>query len=391
MMGPSLIPASAADHALAVALASLTGRVEILESDALTSICIDVRAFGAVGDGTADDTEALQDALDAAGLAVSSGIASESSVYFPSGTYLSDPLYVSTSNLTLFGDGMGASILKRKPATVTNQDSVGALNVHGSEQTPLFRVQTRDLCVDANKDNITVEGDIFDVEAFSFKWTNFALVERCRAINATSEGFDFDDCADGEVVACISEDCDGCGVHFSNGCVRMRGRGCRSIRCGVDRQRGAFDIYNGVTDSGYSDCHTEDCYRGLTVSGTSNDLVGCTALGSINTGIRLEGSYNTVTGCRAKGTVGNGLTIAGVRNVVTGGMYNDNTAHGIATVSGANNNAIVAAVCYSNANYGISLVSGTNNNIATACQVGGNPVGGIIDNGSGNQTTGNIT
>ena len=64
---------------------------------------LSVKDFGATGDGTTDDTTAIQNALNAG---------TGRSVYFPAGTYrFSSTLLVKTKT-TLIGDGMNKSILK---------------------------------------------------------------------------------------------------------------------------------------------------------------------------------------------------------------------------------------------------------------------------------------
>jgi pectate lyase len=69
--------------------------------------------YGAVGDGVADDTAAVQAAVDTG-----------RSVYFPEGTYLIKNSILLTQSQTLFGDGMQKSILKCvASAAVTNLNS----------------------------------------------------------------------------------------------------------------------------------------------------------------------------------------------------------------------------------------------------------------------------
>lgn len=70
----------------------------------VSSEAVNVKNFGAVGDGVTDDTDDINSALASA---AASGI---SSVYFPTGNYLVTGLSVLATGMTLFGDG-GSSIL----------------------------------------------------------------------------------------------------------------------------------------------------------------------------------------------------------------------------------------------------------------------------------------
>ena len=58
---------------------------------------VNVKDFGAVGDGVTDDTEAIQAALSAASKAV----------FFPAGTYITTKTLVVGDNLSLYGDPGG--------------------------------------------------------------------------------------------------------------------------------------------------------------------------------------------------------------------------------------------------------------------------------------------
>ena len=71
---------------------------------------VSVKDFGAVGDGVADDTAAIQNAVNAA---------AGGQVYCPEGTYLTGALTI-PNNTTLIGDGQTSSILKLKFSSAQN-------------------------------------------------------------------------------------------------------------------------------------------------------------------------------------------------------------------------------------------------------------------------------
>jgi anthranilate/para-aminobenzoate synthase component II len=82
---------------------------------------VSVKDFGAVGNGTADDTIAIQAAMDAI---PSTG----GNLYFPAGTYiLTDVVTITDKPITIHGDGMNISVLK--------WTGVGMTGVNGIEYT----------------------------------------------------------------------------------------------------------------------------------------------------------------------------------------------------------------------------------------------------------------
>lgn len=69
---------------------------------------INVRDFGAKGDGTTDDTEAIQAAVNFAG-EKGGGF-----IVFPSGTFIVETINILFNNIHLIGSGMGVTVLKAK-------------------------------------------------------------------------------------------------------------------------------------------------------------------------------------------------------------------------------------------------------------------------------------
>src|SRR6478735_5285976 len=85
-----------------------TGQTPLKAKDAITAISVNVKAFGAVGDGVAIDTTAIQSALN---FAKSAGGAV---VLFPPGTYTIDQALTlsSASGVSMLGAGFGASRIR---------------------------------------------------------------------------------------------------------------------------------------------------------------------------------------------------------------------------------------------------------------------------------------
>lgn len=69
-------------------------------------LVVNVKDYGAMGDGTTNDTDAINAALNAC---VSLGC---NSLYFPNGTYLTDPITISSTVLHIFGDTSNTSKIR---------------------------------------------------------------------------------------------------------------------------------------------------------------------------------------------------------------------------------------------------------------------------------------
>ena len=84
-----------------------------------------VKTFGAVGDGTTDDTAAIQAAVTAAGVG--------GRVYFPTGTYLVSSTINCLINQELIGDGSNNSIIRRYAnyGNTFNFENAGSASIKG--------------------------------------------------------------------------------------------------------------------------------------------------------------------------------------------------------------------------------------------------------------------
>ncbi|MDR1032810.1 MAG: right-handed parallel beta-helix repeat-containing protein [Candidatus Nomurabacteria bacterium] len=105
------------------------------------STTLNVKDYGAKGDGLANDTAAIQATLDAS---------DQNIVYIPKGVYLVDPSLVVKSGTTLMGDGV-SSVVK------LSSNSTASGPMVKSEQAS--NVTVRDLTIDGNRDGQAKELD----------------------------------------------------------------------------------------------------------------------------------------------------------------------------------------------------------------------------------------
>lgn len=124
---------------------------------------VNVKSYGAVGDGVTDDTAAIQDAIDVVGDA-GGGV-----VFFPEGTYIvsnSNPsavnwngkraIWINQDDICLVGAGMGATIIKQKSSSVGNDAHLIAIGARAPE-TPVVvdHPCIKDMSLDGNRDGQT--------------------------------------------------------------------------------------------------------------------------------------------------------------------------------------------------------------------------------------------
>ena len=339
--------ASAPTDDIVAALIDTPGSETRVALDARATTIADERAAAAVaasglafgianaGDfgeyGTADDTAVAQAALNA-GAPV---------VFFPEGMWNVDPLYAPATVQRVYGVP-GATTLKRLPATVTNPDSIGVLNVHGTTSAHREDVVVEDLILDGNKANITVDtgsgGDVYDTECLSMVYVDRPRIRNVRVHDATSEGFDFDYCTDGSVTDSYASGCGGAGVHFSTGCERMVASRVTAVSCGADRSRGGIDAHSTSSDCRFESCTTITCYRGYTLMGPGTKAMNCDDYGSTYNNFRIEGvDCQIIGGSGSDCPAGNGITVAasGLYALVSGVTVTGSSDAGIRTIAGA--------------------------------------------------------
>ena len=101
------------------------------------------KQFGATGDGTTDDTTAINNAVSAA---ATTGVGR---VHGPAGTYIVSAAIIGQSGVHIFGDGIGATIIKREASTAAMQ----MVSFSG-----VSNFSIRDMTLDGNRANVATDG-----------------------------------------------------------------------------------------------------------------------------------------------------------------------------------------------------------------------------------------
>lgn len=234
-----------------------------------------VRDFGAVGDGVADDTAAIQAAVTAS-----------SGVYFPAGTYLVSSAIEVPNNRVLRGEARQSSIIKRTNTTAQTIDSVAS----GS---PILYL--RGTWVDV--ENMTLTGDVTNTTAIRFSnsgansHVNFTHLEINFCLHAfvETQGFFMTSFNNINVAQC-----ENCFVFDSaNGKTSLAFNNCYASSCGQ-----AYDFVNTV----YSVMNACGCdYSNHPTQGGYGDPASA------------KGVYNfficqmVINGCGAEAAYGNGV------------------------------------------------------------------------------------
>ncbi len=278
---------------------------------------VNVRDFGAVGDGVRDDTDAIQAAIEAARAAQSV------TVMLPAGVYLvrevphpMNPDYGASlilySHITLAGEGMDRTTIKRGPGGIIPDHSSVIMNRTISEYGLDHEIAIRDLTVDGNAAQNTLvprQLGVFFIratrsacyrvraknvrgtmntspgEGFSFEYQlgDLGYFEDCVSSTddggETSTGFSCDKAWNVTYVRCRAEN-----MKRSMGFTSWGSNGLRYIECvGINSGSGNFHSEKSYNLT-YLNCLADGCgrsYAGISPTSSWNVTIdGLTALNS---------------------------------------------------------------------------------------------------------------
>lgn len=206
---------------------------------------ISVKDFGAVGDGAADDTVAIQAAVTQAG--VEAGV-----VFVPSGTYISTTIDV-PSNVTIYGEGPGLSIIKRKAA-----HTAPILRALGAELARLRNITISDLTVEGLEVFGTADLSQATGHGIWIAYADNVLLENVRSTGHNHNGIHLTSVSKSLVKNCEA-DTNWIGIYWSGfwtGSTAILSERCEVSHCRIhSNANDGFDFDFGVDGGSITGSH----------------------------------------------------------------------------------------------------------------------------------------
>jgi hypothetical protein len=332
------------------------------------SAVFNVKSYGAKGDGTTNDTTAIQAALDAA------NSAGGGTVFCPPGRYKVTTALVPYSKVAIVGAGAGATIF-------APSGGIHCFQRGGGVGTELTDIRFADFAIDGSAQTGLVKG-IFCT------YMKRARFERVYIHDTGASGFGVDFLIDTTFVSCVAENAGRNGTTSSPGCsgfgigtgqydvenvslIGCTARGCKRYGVFFEQLGGSFNSKGAQVIGGRYETNNrgigDNGSRGLIVTGaniSSNTDAGFFNGADQSTNAGFDG---LVTGCQINDNTGTGVTLDWSvgnqtgRYTVRGNRVRSNGTHGIkATASGSLPDLCIAANdCEASGGAGIVVTGGT--------------------------------
>lgn len=206
-------------------------------------------------------------------------------------------------------------------------------------------------------------------------------IQDCSSNENTSHGYFLYYSNNCKIQDCSSNYCGGIGIYlYSSNNVKMQ-----DCSCNYSTRYGIWLINISCCDIIGNTCFNNN-ERGLSSSGTFNNITGNICTDNGLQGIAFDGSNNTITGNTCNNNSDNGISVINSNNInnnVTGNTCVNNDGYGIYLLG--SNSAVTGNICNNNNGYGIYLTSNSNIVVGNQCK------DGIYNTGLNNVVENNYT
>jgi hypothetical protein len=260
---------------------------------------LNAKDFGVVGNGTANDTVALQNALTAA---------AGKSLYLPAGTYLCTQLTI-YSGTNLFGDSPATTIIKANASLASNTPLLKNLNQSGT----VYVYDDKGISVT----NIQFDGANLGsrtAELVSFGKVNDLNISNCQIYNVQYIGMALAGCLAATIVGCSFTECGSDAVIIEGGAALWTGPSGDTTP--------SFDV--SVTDCSFNNNNWSAMYA----NGSRLSIIGNYMSANKESAIFMTGSNNIIannwiSGQTRKYISASGIEVGGVQHVISGNFIGD--------------------------------------------------------------------
>lgn len=331
-----------------------------LASDVQTSLgnidalkLVNVKNYGAMGNGTTDDTEAIAKAVE--------NVPTGGTLYFPTGTYRVDKIDIK-SDMTVRGDGW-SSVIKLNDNALSDHNN--CLNIRGTSGERIRNVTVCNIKLDGNRVNNASTGASADsrLDGTLIQYADNITFDNVWMYNNGYHGAILTNSSNVSFTNCKSSENGFRPIHGHTGLSNIRIINCYCDNNGLGLDGGSGHLYDAIYVFGVHGCVIE----GNTIKG---NRTGCIAVSSENTenndtfGISIvgnacscyldeNGDYIPSTGDQY-GTIGITVSLDNTHNVTVTGNTVLNAYEGIYLRAGSKG-AVVSSNSIERCYYGIEV------------------------------------